>query len=230
VIKPVVAGALSNLAIGLLKTAQYDLGMDYPECLHYRGIANHLVRNGNLEIIGGASKSEKPKSNQLIQGRARGMRQAEEILLLNCHDDLVAFITEYRKKRNGRPGPMLKCLNWNPNFISTEAERSMFTPERLRKWNADYTMSWLYDLVNTYAAARINEVDKSTALKDAEVLDWSYEGLLPSAKKPWSNRQLWGLLEFAQDITVMAMQKPGSPILSEIKPHHVFQLQLGKNL
>jgi hypothetical protein len=137
VLKPVIAGALSNLAIGLIKTAEYDLGMDYPACLHYRGIANQLIRNGNPEIIGGDAKTKKSTSTQLIHARARGMLEAEEALLLNCHDDLVAFITEYRKKRNGRPGPVLKGINWNPNFISTEAERSMFTPERLRKWNAE---------------------------------------------------------------------------------------------
>ena len=67
---------------------------------------------------------------------------------------------------------MLKGLNWNPKFVSTGAEqRSMLAPDRLRKQNADYTMSWLYDLVNTYAAGRINDVDKSVALKDAELLD-----------------------------------------------------------
>ena len=77
---------------------------------------------------------------------------------------------------------MLKGINWNPNFVSTEAERSMFTPERLRKWNAEYTMSWLYDLVNTYASNRVNFVKNSEPVKDAEKLNWNYESFYPTAE------------------------------------------------
>lgn len=49
-----VAGALSNVAVSIVKEAKYDLSMDYPKCLHYRGIVNHLVRNGkmiSLEVL-----------------------------------------------------------------------------------------------------------------------------------------------------------------------------------
>jgi hypothetical protein len=89
-------------------------------------------------------------------------------------------------------------------------------------------MSWLSDLVNTYAAARVIFVKNSEPVKDTEKPDWSYESYFPGAEKPWSSRQIWGPLESAQDITVLAIQKPGTPILSEIKPHHVFQSQLGQ--
>jgi hypothetical protein len=42
---------------------------------------------------------------------------------------LVTFITEYRKKRNGRPDPAVKSINWNPNFVFTQNERLLITPE-----------------------------------------------------------------------------------------------------
>jgi hypothetical protein len=151
------------------------------------------------------------------------MREAEDGLLLNTHDDLVTFITEYRKKRNGQPGPAVKSINWNPNFISTASERSLVTPERMRKWKADYTISWLWDLVNTYASERIDGLSNSNPLRDAEKLDWNWD---PFFKTEWSGRQLWGPIEFVRDITKLAMQKLDSQIAQQLKPHHVFQLQM----
>jgi len=52
-----------------------------------------------------------------------------------------------------------------------------------------------------------------------ETVDWSITG-------PWNkHRRLYGLNEFADDITTFAMQKPGTDIRKGILPHHVFQMQ-----
>lgn len=52
-----------------------------------------------------------------------------------------------------------------------------------------------------------------------EDVDWSTTGL-------WhQHRRLFGLNEFAGDITKLAMQKQGTDIKGNILPHHVFQLQ-----
>src|SRR5205814_4051827 len=52
-----------------------------------------------------------------------------------------------------------------------------------------------------------------------ETVDWSVNG-------PWNeHRRLFGLNEFAGDITSLAMQKPGTDIRPKILPHHVFLLQ-----
>ncbi|KAH6684301.1 hypothetical protein B0J14DRAFT_9457 [Halenospora varia] len=113
-----VASAVSNLVVKVVETAQYELAMDYPDFLHYRGVINHLVRNVDVDIIGSAT-----------EGRRAAMRDAEAGLLLNTHNDLVQFMIEVRKQRNGRPGPSLKSVNWNPNFVSAESERSLITSE-----------------------------------------------------------------------------------------------------
>ena len=39
----VVAGALSNMAVGIMWSLQYELAMDYPACTHFREIINHLA-------------------------------------------------------------------------------------------------------------------------------------------------------------------------------------------
>ncbi|KAI8657076.1 hypothetical protein NCS56_01313400 [Fusarium sp. Ph1] len=52
-----------------------------------------------------------------------------------------------------------------------------------------------------------------------ERVDWSATG-------PWAvHRRLYGLNEFAGEITSMAMKKPGADPRKIIQPHHVFQLQ-----
>ena len=70
--------------------------MDYPDCLHYRGVINHVIRNVDADILGDAKAAPKSKSTALIPTR-KVMREAEEGLLLNTHDDLVTFITEVSK-------------------------------------------------------------------------------------------------------------------------------------
>lgn len=52
-----------------------------------------------------------------------------------------------------------------------------------------------------------------------EDVDWSTTG-------PWHHhRRLFGLSEFAGEITAFAMQKPSTDVRRKILPHHVFQLQ-----
>lgn len=160
-----VAGAVSNLVVKVVETAQYELAMDYPDFLYYRGVINHLVRNVDADIIG-----------SVTEGRRAAMRDAEAGLLLNTHNDLVQFMIEVRKQRNGIPGPSLKSVNWNPNFVSAESERSLITPERMCQWKADYTISWLYDPVNTYASQRVGGLKNSQSVENAEKLDW---GIVP---------------------------------------------------
>ena len=222
-----VAGALSNMAVGVMRSLQYELAMDYPACTHFREIINQLVRNGNYEVIGAAAPSNTAAKTKLaskeVAINAKGdMGAIEESLLLTAHNDLVSFITDYRKNRNGNPSSTFARMNWNPNFRDTQFTlETEMTPQNIRKWKADYTISWLYDLVNTYAVGRLTK-DKSE-MRTPEKLDWTFED---SEKTEWTNRPLWGPMDFAQDLTILAMQKPGAPIESELKPHHVLQLQI----
>lgn len=222
-----VAGALSNMAVGMIRSLQYELAMDYPACTHFREIINQLVRNGNYEATGATALSNTTANTKLAGKQVAldlkgDMGSIEDSLLLATHNDLLSFITDYRKKRNGNPSSTFAKTDWNPNFKDTQftLARDM-TPQNIRKWKSDYTISWLYDLVNTYAMERL--VKDKSQMQNPETLDWNIEGL---GKCEWTTRPLWGPMDFARDLTVLAMQKPGAPIESALKPHHVLQLQI----
>lgn len=215
------------MAIGMMRSLQYELAMDYPACTHFREIINQLVRNGNYEVIGATAPSSSAAKSKVASKQvalnAKGDKGAiEESLLLTTHNDLVSFITDYRKKRNGKPSSTFADMSWNPNFRDTQFTLATeMTPQNIRKWKADYTISWLYDLVNTYAMRRL--VQDKSQMQNPEKLDWNLERV---GKSEWTKRPLWGPMDFARDLTFLAMQKPGSPIESELKPHHVLQLQI----
>ena len=221
-----IAGALSNMAVGMVRSLQYELAMDYPACSHFREIINQLVRDGNYEAIGttvsNATAKSKLASKQLAVNPNGDMGAIEESLLLTTHNDLVSFITDYRKNRNGKPSSTYAKMNWNPNFRDTQFTLATeMTAQNIRRWKADYTVSWLYDLVNTYAMRRL--INDKSQMQNPEKLDWNFES---SGKSEWTVRPLWGPLDFARDVTVLAMQKPGPPIESELKPHQILQLQI----
>lgn len=222
-----VAGALSNMAVGMIRSLQYELAMDYPACTHFREIINQLVRNGNYEAIGAIAPSDttadtKLAGKQVALNLKGDMGAVEESLLLTTYNDLLSFITDYRKNRNGNPSSTFAKTNWNPNFKDTQFTLAKeMTPQNIRKWKSDYTVSWLYDLVNTYAMERL--VKEKSQMQNPETLDWNIEGL---GKCEWTTRPLWGPMDFARDLTALAMQKPGAAIESDLKPHHVLQLQI----
>lgn len=222
-----VAGALSNLAVGMMRSLQYELAMDYPACTHFCEIIYQLVRNGDYVIIGATAPSSttaksKVSSKQVALNAKGDMGAIEESLLLTIHNDLVSFVTDYRKNRNGKPSSKFAKMSWNPNFRDTQFTiAAEMTPQNIRKWKADYTISWLYDLVNTYAMERL--IKGKSQMQNPENLDWKIED---SVECEWTNRPLWGPMDFARDLTVLAMQKPGAPIESELKPHHILQLQI----
>jgi hypothetical protein len=108
----------------------------------------------------------------------------------------------------------LHLENWNPMFNLKRA-----TNEERIVWRRAYTINWLYGLVNVFSSGIIlktSRKDKRLVYKD---IDWSKTG-------PWKkHRQLFGLTDFASDITTLAMQEPNAELLRKISPHQVFQLQ-----
>ena len=201
---------------------QYDLAMDFPECTYYGGIIRHLIRRGYSSIIeNGVHGSAASNSRELAMKERDGIDLAEEQLLVCTEQDLVKFIEDYRKSRTGKPSSTYANINWNPNFSDRKMARSEVTPQKIRKWKSDFTISWLYDLVNTYAASRLQS--NKPREKKPEKLEWKFKDL---SSRQWTRRQLWGPMDLAYDITLLCMQKPGSAIASVIKPHHVFQLQI----
>ena len=110
---------------------------------------------------------------------------------------------------------MQALLNgWSPMFDLQRA-----TKEERISWRRLYTINWLYDLVNVFSSIVVQRNTMKGEKHVYENIDWSPTG-------PWhQHRRLYGLNEFAGDITTLAMQKPNTDIRNRILPHHVFQLQ-----
>jgi hypothetical protein len=104
--------------------------------------------------------------------------------------------------------------DWKPTF---DVQRA--TNEERITWRRGYTINWLYDLVNVLSSIAVKRNTMKGERHVYENVDWSRTG-------PWDqHRRLFGLSEFAGEITTLAMQKSNTDILGKILPHHVFQLQ-----
>jgi hypothetical protein len=139
----------------------------------------------------------------------------KELFWVHAYNDLVDFVTDFRKNR-GKPTKVMKAQldTWSP---TSNLER--FTNEERVKWRRLYTISWLYDLVNLFSSIVVQRNTMKGEHHIYETVDWSTSG-------PWHvHRRLFGLNEFAGDITKLTMQKQGTDIKGNILPHHVFQLQ-----
>jgi len=78
---------------------------------------------------------------------------------------------------------------------------------------------WLYDLVNVFSHIIVQRKSMKGEQHVYEKVDWSPSG-------PWGyRRRIFGLSEYASEITNLAMQKPGTDVRHRILPQHVFQLQ-----
>ena len=78
---------------------------------------------------------------------------------------------------------------------------------------------YLRDTVNVFSSIVVQRITMKGQKIVLEDVDWSIKG-------PWNaHRRLFGINEFAGEITTLAMQKPDTDIRAKIAPHHVFQLQ-----
>ncbi|KFY43601.1 hypothetical protein V494_01901 [Pseudogymnoascus sp. VKM F-4513 (FW-928)] len=85
---------------------------------------------------------------------------------------------------------------------------------QIRNWDPKY------DLQNASKEQRITWPKDAMGQKlNLETIDWSSKG-------PYADyRTLFGLTDFAGEITSFAMQKPGTDVRQKIFPRHVFQVQ-----
>jgi hypothetical protein len=135
---------------------------------------------------------------------------------VHAYNDLVTFITDFQKNRSGKPtkATQSQLSDWSPTFNLQRA-----TNEERISWRRSYTINWLYDLVNVFSSIVVQRNTMKGEQHVYEDVDWSTSG-------PWHHhRRLFGLQEFAGDITALAMQRPSTDIRRRILPHHVFQLQ-----
>ncbi|KAH8732228.1 hypothetical protein GQ44DRAFT_745478 [Phaeosphaeriaceae sp. PMI808] len=140
----------------------------------------------------------------------------KEHIRLHVYNDLMNFITDFQMSRTGKPTKAMQAQlnNWSPTFDLQCATND----ERIR-WRRLYTINWLYDLVNLFSAIVVQRNMMKGEKHVYEDIDWSMSG-------PWhQHRRLFGLNEFAGEITTLAIQKLGADVRRRILPHHVFQLQ-----
>ncbi|KAI1112357.1 hypothetical protein F5Y14DRAFT_442694 [Nemania sp. NC0429] len=213
-----VAGAVSNIAISMIERSAAAMFIDFPGHDSYETVMNTITRGDPDKAQGMFTVAR----HMISPDRARTMKVQEtaidvkEQFLIYAYQDLVDFVTDFQNTHSGKPTKRMlgQIKDWNPNLDLQRASET----ERL-KWRRDYTINWLYDLVNIFSSI---VVQRNTMRGERHVLasvDWSTSG-------PWDkHRRLFGLNEFAGMVTHLAMQKPGSDIRRKILPHHIFQLQ-----
>ncbi|KAL4941916.1 hypothetical protein BDV06DRAFT_193402 [Aspergillus oleicola] len=208
-----IAGTLGNIAVGMVKRAQRENLVDFPGGQVYGKVVQGFTRvNSDPDTVKG------------IFGESAGVHgrdvdiDVKEHLMLHTYTDLLAFITDYRKTLTGKPSKsMLKSLKWDPDFNLQRA-----TKEERLLWRRSYTINWLYDLVNLFSSAVIQKRRFGGEDIPLESVNWHVYGNV--------YRRLYGLNEFAAEITTLVMNKqspkPGVCIEDQILPHTVFQLQI----
>ncbi|KAF4440348.1 hypothetical protein F53441_12296 [Fusarium austroafricanum] len=210
-----VAGAVSNSAISLIKHTNIDIFVDFPGHDTYETIIKTITR----------SNIDEAQENFGMQRYGRvfdpqtltvATTDVKEQVLFYAYKDLKDFILDFQANRSGKPTKAMqaKIAKWDPNFDLQKA-----TKEERVSWRRCYTIKWLYDLVNVYSSVVVQENAMKGGKNVYENVDWSANG--PCGK----HRRIFGLNEFAGEITSMAMKKPGTDISKAIYPHHVFQMQ-----
>ncbi|CAG8336249.1 unnamed protein product [Penicillium nalgiovense] len=212
----VVAANLCNVAIGMIRDTQSQIFVDFPD-----GDSFDIVMKS---LIGDTEKAQDKFRIQVPRQKPDGtgdMSQeldidVKEDFLLDSYQNLCDFVTDYQATGTGKPTKgMLKSIrNWDPKLDLRNA-----TKKQRLKWRRAYTINWLYDLVNVFSSVVIHEQTLKGQYIPLETVDWSRDG-------PWNeHRRLFGINDFAGDITHLAVQEPGTDFRSKILPHHVFQLQ-----
>ncbi|KAF4341472.1 hypothetical protein FBEOM_4633 [Fusarium beomiforme] len=212
-----VAGAVSNLAISMVKRTNAAIFVDFPGHDTYETIMKTITR-GNLDKAQGNFTLGFYALDQ--SGRRHGGKETavdiKEQFLIHAYQNLRDFILDFQANRSGKPTKAMqaKIAKWDPNFDLQRA-----TNEERVNWRRCYTIKWLYDLVNVFSSVVVQRNTMKGEKHIYEKVDWSANG-------PWGvHRLIFGINEFAGDITNMAMKKPGTDITKMIYPHHVFQMQ-----
>lgn len=213
-----VASSLCKVAIGMIKDAESQIFVEFPGHDSFDTVMQTLTRGDPDKANGmfGLSINRFNPDGTLDQTSPQSNIDVREEFLMYTYQDLVDFITDYRRTRSGKPTkPMLKSIqDWDPYLNLLRASKD----QRL-KWRRSFTINWLYDLVNVFSSIVVQRRTMRGQNIPLETVDWSRTG-------PWNqHRRLFGINDFAGDITHLAVQKPGTEIRSKVLPHHVFELQ-----
>lgn len=208
-----VAAAISNIAVAMVKQSEITIFSDFPGYESYERIKQAILRGDT-----GQSNNE-IRCTIVVEGLAqttKALLDKKELFLIHTYHDLVDFITDYQKTRSGKPTKRMLAQidNWNPNLNLQKA-----TKEERIKWRRSYTINWLYDPVNITACVAVHGEHAKNEHYVLEEMDWSDQGPLRS------HHRMFGLINFAAEVTTLAMQKHGTDFRHKISPHLVFHLQ-----
>ena len=213
-----VGGTLSNIAISMVKQTEAAVFVDFPGHESYKVIMNTITR-GNVDKAQGmfsVSLSKVGPSGQ-FEPAIGGDIDVKEQFFIHTYNTLVDFVKDFQTDRKGVPTKaMLSTIyqTWDPKLDLQTA-----SPKQRLKWRRTYANNWLYDLVNLFSSIVVQRINCKGQKFLLETIDLTIRG-------PWNkHRRLYGLNEFAGDITALAMQKPGGDFEIRIRPHHIFQLQ-----
>ncbi|KAK3943350.1 hypothetical protein QBC46DRAFT_377618 [Diplogelasinospora grovesii] len=214
-----VAGAVSNVAISMIKKAASAMFVDYPGHDSYETVMKTITRGnpdkaqGMFSVALYSISPDKARKEKVKETHV----DVKEQFMIHAYNDLRDFILDFQKTHSGKPTKrMLAELgNWDPKLNLQNA-----SDEGRIKWRRSYTINWLYDLVNVFSSIVVQRNTMKGEKHDLSKVDWSVTG-------PWNKHcRLFGLNEFAGWVTTLAFQKPGTvDISSKILPHHVFGLQ-----
>lgn len=213
-----VAASLTNTAVARVKQTCIAVFADFPDHESYDTIIQTITRGdpdkaqaqfgSNLYSMSDCGH----QNDKVIERRL----DVKEHFWVHAYNDLLAFIIDFQKNRTGEPTKAMQTHlnNWSPTFDLEHA-----TNEERVSWRRSYTINWLYDLVNLFSSIVVQRNTMKGEEHVYEDVDWSTTG-------PWHHhRRLFGLNEFAGDITTFAMQNSSTDVQKKILPHHVFQLQ-----
>ncbi|TKW50436.1 hypothetical protein CTA1_119 [Colletotrichum tanaceti] len=210
----VVAGALVQLAFGVAKQTESEVFADFPGKVSYETL-ERLITRGNSQK---AEKEFSAAMHALVpddqsQGSAEAFIDLKDYMLADAYRNLVDFIADYQKNRNGFPTMrmLMHTTPWDPGFDLQQA-----TKEERLEWRRMYTINWLYDLVNHYSSPILEQPPGGQNLED---IDWS------TGNQCLAPKAISGLQDFGAVITSLAMQKPGTQVAGHISPFEVIVLQ-----
>ncbi|PKK55151.1 hypothetical protein CI102_175 [Trichoderma harzianum] len=211
-----VAATTAKIAVGMVKQSESTIFVDFPGYESFEMVMHTLTQ-------GDVKKAEKefrltiePHKGEDSAKTTEVSLDIKELFLIHAYEDLVDFITDYQKTRSGKPTKrMLAQLDkWHPHVNLKDV-----TKEQRIKWRRSYTINWLYDLVNVTACAALFGKDAKGEDYVLDQVDWSNAGPLKS------HHRMFGLIDFAAEVTTLAMQKPGTAFSHKIPSHLVFYLQ-----
>ncbi|KAH6611384.1 hypothetical protein Trco_001404 [Trichoderma cornu-damae] len=211
-----VAATLSNIAVAMIKQSEATIFIDFPGYESYEMIMQTITRGDVEKAQSEFRLTIRKPGTARPSGTTEISLDVKELFLVHTYQDLVDFIKDYQKTRSGKPTRRMLAQidNWDPNFNLREA-----TKEERIEWRRSYTINWLYDLVNVTAGVAIHAKAVKGESYVFEQMDWSNNGPLKAY------RRMFGLIDFAAEVTTLAMQRPGADFRHRIPPHLVFHLQ-----